>query len=511
MKILSAKQLAEADKSTIDKQQISSNDLMERVATLVFERLHARLNGAPVPVKIFCGIGNNGGDGLAIARHMIKHGYHVTTYVTNCSKKRSPDFLINYDRIKNTTKDWPILLSCKEDFPTISPQDIVIDAIFGTGLNRSVTGWMAELFNYMNSVPAFTVAVDMPSGLRANEAHTEKDTVLKANHTFTFQTPKLAFFLPQTGNFVGSYEVINIGLDPEYMSEVKPLAQLIGKEAAQNMYRSRNKFIHKGDMGHVLCMGGSRGMMGSITLTSGAAINAGAGKVTALIPEHGNLILQSSHSEVMILIGCGDQFLEDFEVSIENYTLCIGPGMGQEEGSVSAFAKAIKKQSSPIVIDADGLNILSKNLDLLNHIPKNSVLTPHDGELKRLLGDWKTDYERLEKAKDFSKKHDLILVLKGAYTIITAGSDTFINDSGNPGMATAGSGDVLAGIIGSFIAQGYDVLTAVAFAVYIHGASGDIAAQTYAHEGLKASIISNFIGPAILQLFRKQESQISKN
>lgn len=511
MKILSAKQLAEADKSTIDKQQISSNDLMERVATLVFERLHARLNGAPVPVKIFCGIGNNGGDGLAIARLMIQHGYHVTVYVTNCSKKRSPDFLVNYDRIKDVTNDWPILLSCKEDFPSISPQDIVIDAIFGTGLNRPVTGWMTELFKYLNSEPAFTVAVDMPSGLMANEPHTEKDTVLKANHTFTFQTPKLAFFLPQTGDFVGTYEVINIGLDPEYMSTVKPLAQLIGREAAQNMYRPRAKFVHKGDMGHVLCMGGSRGMMGSITLTSGAAINAGAGKVTALIPEHGNLILQSTHSEVMTLMGCGDHFLEDFKVPIENYTLCVGPGMGREEGSVTAFAKAIKKQSSPIVIDADGLNILSENRDLLEYIPENSVLTPHDGELKRLLGEWQTDYDRLEKAKDFSKKHNLILVLKGAYSFIVAGDDCFINDSGNPGMATAGSGDVLTGIIASFIAQDYDVLTAVAFAVYIHAASGNIAAQTYAHEGLKASIISNFVGPAILQLFRKQDSQNPNN
>lgn len=480
---------------------------MERVATLVFERLHARLNGAPVPIKIFCGIGNNGGDGLAIARHMIEHGYHVTTYVTNCSKKRSPDFLVNYDRIKDVTNDWPILLSCKEDFPTISPQDIVIDAIFGTGLNRPVTGWLAELFKYLNSVPAFTVAVDMPSGLRANEPHKTQDAILKADHTFTFQTPKMAFFLPATGNYVGTHEVINIGLDPEYMSEVQPLGQLIGKEAAQNMYRARNKFVHKGDMGHVLCMGGSRGMMGSICLTAGAAINTGAGKVTALIPDHGNDILQTTHSEVMTLTGCGDQFLKDFEVPIDNYSLCIGPGMGREEGSVSAFAKAIQQQQSPIVIDADGLNILSENLDLLKDLPKNSVLTPHDGELERLVGAWDTDYDRIEKAKKFSRDNDLILVLKGAYTMTVAGDNLFINDSGNPGMATAGSGDVLAGIIASFIAQGYDVLTAVAFSVYIHGSSGDIAAQTYAHEGLKASIISNFIGPAILQLFRNRENQ----
>ncbi len=506
MKILSAQQLAEADNSTIEKQQISSIDLMERVAALVVERLHARLNGAPVPIKIFCGIGNNGGDGLAIARLMIQHGYHVTTYVTNCSKKRSKDFLVNYDRIKDVTKNWPILLSCKEDFPEITPKDIVIDAIFGTGLNRPVTGWMADLFNYINSIPAFTVAVDMPSGLYANEPHNSDDAILKADHTFTFQTPKLSFFLQETGNQVGTFEVINIGLDPEYIMQAQPLAQLIAREAAQNMYRQRDKFVHKGNMGHVLCMGGSQGMMGSISLTAGAAINTGAGKVTAYIPTNGTTIIQSLCPEVMTLSGKGDLHLTDFDHAIENYVLCVGPGMGQEEESYSAFAKAIQQQSAPIIIDADAINMLSKHKELLEKVPKNSILTPHDGELKRLMGDWKNDHDRLEKAKEFSAKHDLILVLKGAYTITVAENHLYVNDSGNPGMATAGSGDVLAGVIASLVAQGYDPLIAAVFGIYLHGASGDLAAQTYAHEGLKASILSNFIGPAILNLFRSPDN-----
>ncbi|ARN76831.1 carbohydrate kinase [Nonlabens spongiae] len=507
MKILSAQQLAEADKSTIEKQQITSIDLMERVATLVVERLHARLNGAPVPIKIFCGIGNNGGDGLAIARLMIQHGYHVTTYVTNCSKKRSKDFLVNYDRIKDVTKDWPILLSCKEDFPEITPKDIVIDAVFGTGLNRPVTGWMADLFNYINSVSAFTVAIDMPSGLYANEPHDKQDAIVKADHTFTFQTPKLSFFLPETGNQVGTFEVLNIGLDPEYLMQAQPLAQLIAREAAQNMYRQRDKFVHKGNLGHVLCMGGSHGMMGSISLTAGAAINAGAGKVSAYIPSHGNTIVQTLCPEVMTLSSKGEQFITDFEHVLKDYVLCVGPGMGQEEESYSAFAKAVHQQSSPMIIDADAINLLASNHDLLEKLPKNSILTPHDGELKRLIGDWKNDYERLEKAKEFSAKHDLILVLKGAYTITVAENHLYVNDSGNPGMATAGSGDVLAGVIASFVAQGYDPLIATVFGVHMHGASGDLAAQTYAHEGLKASIISNFIGPAILNLFRNPENK----
>ncbi len=509
LKILSAQQLAEADLSTINKQQISSNDLMERVATLVFERLHQRLNGAPVPVKIFCGIGNNGGDGLAIARHMIQHGYHVKVYVTNCSKKRSPDFLVNYDRIKDVTNEWPVLLSCKEDFPEITPQDFIIDAIFGTGINRPVDGWMADLIVYLNSVKAFKVAIDMPSGLYANTAHKTDDTILQADHTFTFQTPKLSFFLPETGQYTGTFEVINIGLDPEYLMAAAPIAQLITREAAQNMYQPREKFSYKGDYGHVLTFAGSKGKMGAAVLCAGAAINAGAGKVTAYIPEDGNFIMQSSLPEVMTVESDGDDYITDFNNPIKNAVLCIGPGIGVEKDTCSAFAKAVKEQSTPMVIDADGIQILAKHPELIKDIPKDSILTPHDGELKKLIGEWDNSYTRLEKAQEFSKKNNVILVLKGAHTITVAGSGQYVNSTGNPGMATAGSGDVLSGIIASFLAQGYDPLTAAAFSVYLHGASGDLASQTYAHEGLKASIISNFIGSSILQLFRNpaQEQQ----
>ncbi|MFT5926643.1 MAG: hydroxyethylthiazole kinase-like uncharacterized protein yjeF, partial [Rubritalea sp.] len=298
MKILSAQQLAQADQSTLVKQQISSIELMERAATLVFERIHQRLNGAAVPVKIFCGIGNNGGDGLAIARHMIQHGYQVTVYITNYSKKRAPDFLANYDRIKDVAEQWPILLSGKEDIPEITPQDIIIDAIFGTGINRPVDGWMAALMTYLNSIEAFKLAIDMPSGLYANTAHKSTDVILKADHTVTFQTPKFSFFLPETASFVGDYEVINIGLDPEFMRQVAPLAQLITREAAQNMYQPRKKFTYKGTYGHVLSFAGSKGKMGAAVLCAGAAMNAGAGKVTAYIPQDGNDILQSSLPEV---------------------------------------------------------------------------------------------------------------------------------------------------------------------------------------------------------------------
>jgi NAD(P)H-hydrate epimerase len=368
MKILTAQQLAEADKATMEKQKISSERLMERVATLVFSKIHDRLGGAPVPVKIFCGIGNNGGDGLAIARHMIQHGYPVSVYITNCSKHRSKDFLANYDRIKEVAKEWPTLLDCKEDIPEIDRGDIVIDAIFGIGLNRPVEGWTAVLIDQINASEALVVSIDMPSGLYADISQPENSSIIKADHTFTFHSPKLSFFLPKTGSYVGTFEVIDIGLDPEYMNKVVPIATVITKHAAQSIYKPREKFVHKGDYGHVLVMAGSKGKMGAAILSASAAINAGAGKVTAYVPASGCDILQSAAPEVMTISDKGKNHLSGFEPGFQKYNLCVGPGIGTDDAVVSAFAKAIKQQSSPIVIDADALNILSGNKSLMKFV-----------------------------------------------------------------------------------------------------------------------------------------------
>lgn len=507
MKILSAQQLAEADHATISKNKITSNDLMEHIAQLIFERLHSRLQGSPVSIKVFCGIGKNGGNGLALARHMIQHGYHVTVYVTNCSKKRAPEFLFHYDKIKEVTKDWPILLSCKDDFPELHPQDIIIDAIFGTGINRSIDGWMAALIHHLNNTPAFKIAIDMPSGLYANTPQPIESPIIKAQHTFSFETPKLSFFLPQTGKYTGTFEVIPIGLDAHYMMEAAPLAQIITPDTARSMYKPRDKYSHKGDYGHVLTMAGSKGKIGAAILTAGAAMNIGAGKVTAYLPEDANDILQSSLPEVMTITSAGEDFITDFEHDLKDVTLCVGPGLSTGTAVKNAFAKALTQQSNPIVIDADGLNILSQHPEYWKMVPNNSIVTPHDGELARLMGNWKDDYDRLEKAKKLSTEKDVIIVLKGAHTIVVSGEKLYVNDTGNPGMATAGSGDVLSGAIAGLLAQGYEPVTAAVFAVFLHGAAGDIASQTYAHEGLKASIISNFMGAAILDLFRPEPSQ----
>ena len=239
MKIFSAKQLKEADELTLEKQGISSADLMERAATLVFNEIHASLKGAKTPVKIFAGIGNNGGDGLVIGRLLLEQGYEVSVYVVNYRDNRSRDFLVNYDRFKNITKNWPVLLASEEDFPEIKPYDLVIDAIFGIGLNRPLIEWTANLIRYINQSRAFVISIDVPSGMRADAATPDTSSIIRANHTYTFQAPKLSFFLPETGSFIGNLQVLDIGLDEEFLFMTRPLAQLIGKPAARALGRAQ--------------------------------------------------------------------------------------------------------------------------------------------------------------------------------------------------------------------------------------------------------------------------------
>ena len=284
MKIFSKEQIHEGDKLTAEKQQISSTDLMERAGSQIFNWIDLRMQGAQVPIHVFCGIGNNGGDGLVLARHLILAGYNVNTFVVNCSDKRSKDFLINYDRIKNVTKKWPTLLKCKEDFPAIEPQDIIVDCVFGIGLNRSVDEWVKNLFLHFRASKAFTLAVDIPSGLYTDKAVTDEDAVVHAGYTLSFASPKLVFFLPETAKYTVQWEVLDIGLDPEFLSTTQTEVQLIGKNEVLPNYIPREKFSHKGQFGHALIIGGSYGKIGAVSLASRSALSAGAGLVTAYIP-----------------------------------------------------------------------------------------------------------------------------------------------------------------------------------------------------------------------------------
>lgn len=509
MKILSAKQIKEADKLTIDKQGISSTELMERAATMVFEEIHKRLQGAPIPVKIFCGIGNNGGDGLVVGRQLIEAGYNVTIYIVNYSDQRSQDFLVNYDRVKNRTKNWPVLLKPDTEFPEIKYGDFVVDAIFGVGLNRPLPSWVAGLVKHINASGAFVLAIDMPSGLMADAAVDDLESVIKASYTISFQVPKLAFYLPDTAPFVGDLQILDIGLDSEFIEQAKPVAELIAKSEARALYTPRKRFSHKGTYGHTLIIGGSYGKIGSVCLTSTAALRAGAGLVTIFAPKCGYEILQTALPEAMVITDPHMEILTHIEFDLEPDVIGFGVGVGTKEETIEAFEQLLRKNRKPMVIDADGLNILSKKKELLELIPEGSVLTPHPKELERLIGEWKDDFEKLEKVKSFTKRYPVIVLVKGTHTIIVTPNDLFINTTGNPGMATAGSGDVLTGVISALIGQGYEPLRAAVLGAYLHGKAGDLAAEKYSYEGVVAGDIAKNTGAAIFDLFETKQTNNS--
>lgn len=506
MKVFSKEQIYEGNKLTVNRQNVSTTDLMERAGSQIFNWIHLRMQGAQVPIHVFCGIGDNGGNGLVLARHLILDGYNVNTYVVNCSDKRSKDFLINYDRIKTVTKNWPILLTGPEAFPEIHPDDIIVDAIFGIGLNKPVDDWVKKLFIHFRASKAYTLAIDMPSGLFTDKPVEDDDAVVWAGFTLSFASPKVVFFLPDTFKFSVQWEVLDIGLDPDFLQITDTVFELIGKHEVLPRYIPRDKFSHKGQFGHALIIGGSYGKIGAVTLASKAALASGVGLVSAFVPKCGYAVLQTSFPEAMVNTDEHKKKITAITFNITPSAIGIGVGMGTDKKTTIAFEVFLKNNKTPLVVDADGINILSKNKKLLKLLPKHTILTPHPKELERLIGTWKNDFDKLNKVKTFSKKYQLIIVIKGANTITVFNEKMFINTTGNPGLSTAGSGDVLTGIITGMLAQGYDAFTAAIFGVYLHGKSADIALEQYGYQSLIASHVINYLGKAYLDLFAPPET-----
>ncbi|HHC78619.1 MAG TPA: NAD(P)H-hydrate dehydratase [Flavobacteriia bacterium] len=501
MKILTAKQLYEADQITIKKGNITSVDLMERAATLCFQWIHNRLQGNSVPIHVFCGTGNNGGDGLVIARHLKKYGYHVNTYVINCNNKRTEEFLENYEHLKEMGV-WPEMITCTSEFPDVSENDMIVDAIFGLGLSRNPEGILKETIQFINGTNAYVLSIDFPSGLFADKPVTDKDSVIKAYHILTFQTPKLAFLLPDNQDYATSWEVVDIGLDADYLAAAETHFYLTQKNDVVRLYQFRDKFSHKGNYGHALIIGGSFGKIGAVSLASRAALTAGSGLVTAYVPKCGYQIVQTSVPEIMVEVDAENQ-LQYFNSKVASTVIGIGVGMGTHTKTAAGFQQLLQENKVPLVIDADGINLLAKNKKWLKLLPENTVLTPHPKEFERLAGAWKNDYEKLEKLQKLSKKYKLIIVLKGAYTAIAYQGNIYFNTTGNPALATAGSGDVLTGIITGLIAQQYTPFHAAVLGVYLHGRTADLAMNTVTYETFTASDCIRFLSDAFRDLLRK--------
>ena len=497
--------MREAHKVSFEKQGLTSMEFTGRAGHQVFQHIHARFQGAQVPIHVFCGIGNNGGDGMVVARYLITHGYNVTVYVTNCSETRSKNFLHHYSLIKDVTKDWPILLECEGDLPEISKDAVVIDAIFGSGLSRPIGDWLQSLIQKINASGAFTISIDLPSGMLGDAMPHAMDTVIRSQHTFTFQTPKLAFFFPETGPLAGAITIVDVGLDPEYLSKSTPLAQTIDKNAARSMYRPRNRWTQKYDYGLVRVLAGSGNHVGSGILTCMGAMHAGAGIVQHITDNAS--ATQVTLPEVSTIQRT--QYQPSVNPNVARTCYVVGPGLGMDEAAKKELQSLIQSGTeehpiAPMVLDADAIYHVAADEEMLALLPDNSILTPHRNELRALLGPWKDSFMMLELAKAWSTQHNLILVIKGTHSFTVQADNVYINTSGNPGLATSSTGDVLAGFIGSLLAQGYGPVIASVFSVYLHGFIADMLVDELAHESLLASDVAQNFGKGLVTLFEPE-------
>ena len=522
MKILSAEEIRKADSYTIEHEPVKSINLMESVAKECVSWLttsavspfsrdnRARSKGwerssrVGDEVAVFCGLGNNGGDGLAIARLLAAKKFKVEVFIIRYSDKCSEDFLVNEKRLKKVkgVKIHNITSAVQLATCNLQSVTICIDAIFGSGLNKPVEGLVAESIKCINQCGSQIIAIDIPSGLFSEKnSHHKDEAIVRATHTLTFESPKLAFMFPENGDYVGDFSVLDIGLDEEFISSLPSKNYFVRDVEACFLYKKRNKFSHKGTFGHALIVSGSYGKIGACVLSSRACLSAGAGLVSVHIPKCGYDILQTANPEVMVETDSEEKFITD-NIKIEKYNaIGIGPGIGMEKETQNALKVLIQNASIPLVIDADALNILSENKTWISFLPPNSILTPHPGEFKRLVGSSDNDFERLQMQKEFSIRHGVYVILKGAHTCISCpDGEVYFNSTGNPGMATAGSGDVLTGIITGLLAQGYTPKKASVLGVYMHGLAGDFAAKNLSEESLIARNIIEFMGEAFKSL-----------
>lgn len=511
MKIFNRDQIYGADKATTSNQDINSFALMKRAGSRAFKWLQENLPKKQT-VHVFCGIGNNGGDGLVIARKLIADGYEVKTYVIAYAEARSDDFLKAEKKLEKVENAVVATIKENDKLPIIKSDEVVIDAIFGIGYNRPAPVWVQQLFTNINDSGAYVVSVDINSGLYLDAVPKNGETVVKADMLLTFQVPKLVIFLPETGKYIKKWKVINIGLDAKYLKKTHTEIRLIDFKEIKKRYKRRDKYTNKGTFGHSLIIGGSYGKMGAVVLSAKACLKTGSGLVTTYIPQFAMPILQTAIPEIMVFTDRQNgKYLEEISFDLEPDVIGIGMGMGTAPISIEALGSFLKANNKPMVIDADALNCIAKSPEFLPLIPSKSVLTPHPKELKRLIGEWEDDFDKLEKAKDFAAKYDLVLVIKGANTITIYERQLYVNDTGNPGMATGGTGDVLTGIITALIAQKYEPVDAAIFGVYLHGSAGDLAAKKIGFEALTAGDVVENLGKAYLKISAKKIENLVKN
>jgi NAD(P)H-hydrate epimerase len=504
IKIFTTEKVKELDQYTITYEPIRSIDLVERAAQAFVGEFVRRYNKES-RVIVLAGQGNNGADALAVARLLAERSFNkVEAYLFN-----PPAGKLSEECEKNK---WKLLerhadVIFKEVTATFSPpllgkHDVVIDGLFGSGLNRPLAGGFAAVVNYVNQSKVTVVSIDLPSGLfgednRENTSH----TILRANLTFTFGFPKLAFLLPENETYVGAWQTLDIGIHPDGIAQTPTCYYMTTKDDAARFLPPRSKFAHKGMFGHALLLAGSRGKMGASLLAAQACLRSGVGLLTVHIPSCGETMLQTALPEAMLSSDVQTDYIASLPDLRAYSAIGIGPGLGKHPASGAVLETLLQTSSAPLVIDADALNLIASDKDRMALIPPDSILTPHPKEFDRLAGASDSSYERLMKAQAFAVEHKLIVALKGAHTAVcTSDGNIYFNPNGNPGMATAGSGDVLTGVILGLLAAGCRPEEAALTGVFLHGTAGDQAAACRSEESLIASDIIDKLGKAFKQI-----------
>jgi NAD(P)H-hydrate epimerase len=502
MEIFSAEQIRAWDAYTISHEPISSIDLMERAATSCLSWLEKN-DYLGRSFSIFCSKGNNGGDGLALARMLSVLNCPVTVYILEFGHIGTEDFQVNLARLHQTPVEVRFIQGAEHFYPVL-PGEVLIDALFGSGLNRKLEGVAEQLVRHLNASGNEIIAIDIPSGMFVS-ATSRGNTLVRATHTLSFQCYKLAFLMPENEPFAGEVHILDIGLDAGYLRQVTGEAELLDEAIIGAIFKPRKNFAHKGNFGHALLIAGSYGKMGAAVLASRSCLRAGAGLLTCQVPGCGYVILQTTVPEAMILVDADEKVHTAVGGELDKYSVIgIGPGLGTDERTFVFLRDVLSRYKKPMVLDADALNILGTHPDLWGAVPPYSILTPHPKEFQRLFGSSSDDFSRLEKAREQARERQCIIVLKGHYTYIAMpGGKGYFNSTGNAGMAKGGSGDVLTGILTALLSQGYSPGEAALLGVYLHGLAGDCAAASWSQESMLPSDLTEHLGEAFRVIAKK--------
>ncbi len=503
MKILTAAQIHELDKYTIEHEPIKSIDLMERASKAITHAIMEEWSDR-TPVIVFAGPGNNGGDALAVARMLAEAKYQVGVFLFNIHSKLSEDCAANKQRLIDSKRGIKFTeISLNFDPPELTADTLVVDGLFGSGLNKPLMGGFASLVKYINQSPAQVVSIDMPSGLMCEDnTYNIRTNIIRADLTLTLQQKKLAMMLPDCQPYVGRLRVLDIRLSEKYIRQTEVSCRILEEEELRPHLRRRGDFVHKGSMGNALLIAGSYGMAGAAILAAKACMRAGAGKVTVHTPRRNYGIMQVAVPEAVMQMDREETIFSDSVESNDFDALGIGPGIGQSENTAIALIAQIRRTQCPIVVDADALNILASHQAWMQQLPKGIIMTPHPREFDRMAGSASnSDYERLIRARQMAEHLQGYLILKGHYSALCMPDGHIIfNSTGNSGMATAGSGDVLTGIITGLLARGYNRGEACMLGMYLHGLAGDLAVKEVGKESLVAGDLIKYLPQAFKRL-----------